>query len=125
MKRLLLVVIFTLITTRGYADTSNTVTWEVTGLRIGGDLVDFIEFDVQVGITYVLLFGAVDFNDGFSTPSIGSCFFPSNALLFCNLTVGDESVVLTIQEDLDGSIETVDSFGSVIDDGFLLLAGFD
>ncbi len=124
MKRLLLVLIIALSTTRTYADVSNTITWEVFGLSMSGSLVDFIDVDVEIGNNYVLLYGAIDFRDGFSTPATGSCFFPSGStLLYCNLTVGENSVVLSINDDFDGTVESLDADGFLIDEGFLSILG--
>ena len=124
MKRLLFVFVIALSATQATADATNTVTWEAFGLSVGGVDVDFIDLDVEIGNNYVLLFGSIDFFDGFSTPATGSCFFPSGDLfLFCNLAVGENSIVLSINDDFDGTAESIDADGFVIDDGFLTFLG--
>ena len=125
MKKILLLVFATTLgATQAIADANNTITWEVFGLRLGGFFVDYLDLDVEIGNNYVHMYGAVDFTDGFSTPANGSCFFPGgNGFLFCNLKVGENSVVLSIDEDFDGTVESVDPDGFIEDDGFLTFAG--
>ncbi|MEQ8956231.1 MAG: hypothetical protein RL120_19035 [Gammaproteobacteria bacterium] len=124
MKKLALLLILALGTPQAMADARNTITWEVFGLRVGGAFVNFFDLDVEIGNNYVHMYGAVDFADGFSTPANGSCFFPSGeGFLFCNLNVGENAVVLSIDEDFDGTVESVDADGFLEDDGFLTFLG--
>ncbi len=124
MKKLMFILVLAIGAPQAIADASNTITWEVFGLRVGGAFVDYIDLDVEIGNNYVHMYGALDFNDGFSTPANGSCFFPSgNSFLFCNLSVGENSVVLSIDDDFHGTVESLDADGFFEDEGFLTFLG--
>ncbi len=121
MPKIFYSVMLLLFSNSASANADFSIIWDIGGLNIEGDTLIELALDIEVGIEFLNVYGVVTFQDEFSSPAVGSCFFTPDDGVFCTVQVTNFSVVLDIDPNLNGLATILDSEGFTVDEGTIAL----
>lgn len=104
------------------ADTDFELSWNITGLIVGGEFDQLIELDLEFGSRYFPVNGSVVDGGGASSPATGTCFATGLGGIFCNLQVDQLSYTLELDENLNGEVRVKDADGFQLDSGAAIIS---
>ena len=110
------------ITAQASAQSDFSVTWDITGLDVFGEIGDSITLDLDVGTRYISAHGVLTYTDNLSTNITGTCFISVSDDIFCNLTLASLNIVIDVGgAAVGGLIKVFDERGNLVDTGTLEL----
>lgn len=119
MKKLITFALLLMAPIGAYAQSDYSVTWLISG----ADDVVAIQVDFDIGTNFISAHGAIDFDDGFSIPTTGTCFFSLDNGIYCNFNISEGLTgILDIDATLDGAWSTIDVDGEITASGTAILS---
>ena len=120
MKKLILLV--TLLTSMSLnAQSDYTANWSVEGITS----VVSLRYDLDIGSVFIGAHGGVNFDNGLTQPSTGTCYTTAGGGLFCNLSLNSFNMTLDIGASLDGVIRTIGASGEILEAGAIRFTGLE
>ncbi len=104
------------------ADTDFELSWNISGLFVGGEFDQLIELDLEFGSRYFPVNGSVVDGGGSSSPATGTCFATGLGGIFCNLQVDQLSYTMVLDENLNGEVRVKDANGFQLDSGTAIIS---
>ncbi len=97
------------------AQSDYTVRWTISEIFRSG-IVE-VEYDFNVGSSYIAAYGAVIDFRGSKRPSTGSCYVTEDNGVFCEMTIASGGFILDLDESLNGDIRVLNGSGIVSETG--------
>lgn len=116
MKKAIFAGIAALIASSAHAASDFSMSFTIIGgLQLTNGSYVSLDLDGNLGNRYVSVFGAMQANDGLSSPATGSCFITGTGGAFCNLQVDHLSITVDLDSTLNGLILVKDASGVTLD----------
>jgi len=117
MKTLLRAVplILSLTVLEASAQSDYTVSWTISGILQSG--IVKVEYDFDLGTSFVSAHGVVVDFRGSKRPSTGSCYVTEDNGVFCEMTIASGGFILDLDENLNGDIRILNGSGFVTGTG--------
>lgn len=117
MKRCLFTsILFALSLSNAHAQSDDSMVWALANVNYNEYVGKYLALDINLGTSYIAINGIIEFEGSTAINVTGTCF-PTDAGVFCNVSIGTGTAALTIDGNLAGVIRIFDPSGNLASTG--------